>query len=198
VVRKKIADCRMRVAGCKVRIPQSTIRNGRSRLLSAMDGDSAMGTVRGGRKDEGGRMKEEKRECGMLNADCKVRNPKWSSAMDNSIRRACVRSPTGVGSYPRWVPTTAGSGLQPEPWGLSERNPVEQSQRPEIHKPLGSSCKLEPAGEEECSMRIVDCKVRDPKWSSAMDNSIRRACVRSPMGVGSYPRRVPTTAGSGL
>jgi|GEM_PF-6563964 len=39
----------------------------------------------------------------------------------------------------------AGSGLQPEPCSLNKRYPVEQSQRPEIHKPPGSSCKLEPA-----------------------------------------------------
>ncbi len=39
----------------------------------------------------------------------------------------------------------AGSGLQPEPCSLNKRQPVEQSQRPEIHKPPGSSCMLEPA-----------------------------------------------------
>ncbi len=39
----------------------------------------------------------------------------------------------------------AGSGLQPEPCSLNKRYLVEQSQRPEIHKPPGSSCKLEPA-----------------------------------------------------
>jgi|GEM_PF-5923705 len=39
----------------------------------------------------------------------------------------------------------AGAGLQPEPRSLSKRYPVEQSQRPEIHKPPGSSYKLEPA-----------------------------------------------------
>jgi len=51
------------------------------------------------------------------------------------------QSPSGDGAYQYG----RGSGLQPEPCSLNKRYPVEQSQRPEIHKPPGSSCKLEPA-----------------------------------------------------
>ena len=39
----------------------------------------------------------------------------------------------------------SGNGSEAEPCSLNKRYPVEQSQRPEIHKPPGSSCKLEPA-----------------------------------------------------
>jgi len=56
------------------------------------------------------------------------------------VRRCVLTFAVGRRLLPR-----AGSGLQPEPCSLNKRYPVEQSQRPEIHKPPGSSCKLEPA-----------------------------------------------------
>jgi len=65
-------------------------------------------------------------------------NSCWRSgvcALSCAVNRRLETAPTN----------RAGSGLQPEPRSLNKRYPVEQSQRPEIHNPPGSSYKLEPA-----------------------------------------------------
>jgi len=58
-----------------------------------------------------------------------------------------VRYSTNAGIFQKTklLPCLAGSDLQSVPCRLSKRYPIAQSQRPEIQKPSGSSCKLEPA-----------------------------------------------------